>query len=134
MSSEKLTEWYKQINEEDILPNGAIRIKVPVLDTGNGRPHGFPPVLNHPTDGGAEVPSDQCPDKEELDLGDPNKVETKDKINSMKVFFLTKQMQSLLVQVSGLLDPYGEDSIEKENLLDEIKNLYDNIGKIIPKL
>jgi hypothetical protein len=109
---DKLSDWYQQINEEDILPNGVIKINVPVVDADV-------PV--------ADVPTTMVPPQEEK--SDP--VASKDKGISLRAFILAKQIQDSLVRLSGLVEPYEAESEERQKLSDSIKKLHRELGEEI---
>lgn len=108
---QKLTDWYKQINEEDILPNGVIKINVPVIDTDVP----IAPV---------EEPSDETLEKP----GDSSVV-AKDKDASLRSFIIAKQIQDSLVRLAGLIEPYETDSEERQKISDHIKQLHRDLGE-----
>lgn len=116
----ELKEWYEGIDQNTIAPNGAIKIKVPVLDADNDNK----PVVvtggesNHPTaNGGSEENKDP--------------VVVKDKNSSLKAFVYAKKIQDLLVKAAGLDGPYDEDSEIRQALVDKIKLLYRKMGEEI---
>lgn len=115
--SKELREWYEGINEEDILPNGAISIKVPVVDA----------------DSGEHVTSDNLPQEQEPPKSDDPVVE-KDKHNSLKAFVCAKRIQDLLIRVAGLTSPYEEDSETRQAIVDKIKELHRELGEEIASL
>lgn len=123
----ELTDWYGEINEEDVLPNGVIKLKVPVLDAGDGRPHGFPPI-HHPS-------VDDCGDTEDENPPEPtDPVVMKDKATSMKAFIIAKRIQNILIRAASLAEPYEEDSEKRQELTDALKTLHRELGEQIVKL
>ena len=118
---ENLIEWYNKLNEDE----GIAKITVPVMDTGDGKPHGFPPVIEPET---AEVPPVIEPEKKV----DP--VVSKDKQNALMSFVMVRRIQDLLVQVAGLSEPYETDSEERQEMVDSVKSLYIKLGDTIGKL
>jgi len=108
-----LKDWYKQINEEDILPNGVIKINVPVVD--------------------ADVPITPEVDTT-LIKSNEDPVVSKDKGITLRAFVLAKQIQDSLVRLAGLVEPYESDSEERQKTSDHIKQLHRELGEEIASL
>lgn len=117
--SEQLKEWYEGIDSQDVSPNGAIKIKVPVIDADSGE---------HVT---ADEPESVCDEPEETN-DDP--VVQRDKFNSLKAFMYSKRIQDVLVQIAGLVEPYEEDSEKREALIDKVRIMHKKLGEEIASL
>lgn len=121
MSDINLKDWYEQLNEDDFLPNGAIKINAPVIDADSGeRVVSAPPQV---ADDGTEM-------KPKSD--DP--VVDKDKDKSLKAFIYAKRMQDLLIKIAGLVEPYESDSEVRQALVDKLKYVHEKMGEEIASL
>lgn len=120
----ELTDWYGEINEEDVLPNGVIKIKVPVLNQdGENIGHENTPSV------------DDCGDSEDENPPEPtDPVVMKDKATSMKAFIIAKRIQNILIRAASLAEPYEEDSEKRQELTDALKALHRELGEQIVKL
>lgn len=114
----ELKEWYDGIDQQqDVAPNGLIKIKVPAIDADSGEQ-----VIVKPesADGGCESSDDP--------------VVERDKHNSLKAFIYAKRIQDLLVRVAGLVEPYEEDSEERQKLVDKVRIMHQKLGEEIASL
>ena len=118
MKAKSLKEWYGSINEEDMLPNGVIQLKLPVIDA---VPEQEPEVQ-------IQV-SDQEVKKE---ISDP--VVLKDREVSLKAFVLAKRIQDSLIKLSEMIDPYQSGSEERNKTSAYVKELYRELGEEIASL
>lgn len=124
----ELKEWYEEINESDILPNGVIKLRVPVLDDEGS---GVQLDPNHIADGGTEAP----PNNDCMGSSKPeDPVVEKDKGNSLKAFVCAKRIQDLLIQAASLAGPYEEDSETRQAIVDKIKSLHRELGEVLSQL
>ena len=113
----ELIDWYNQLNEEAVIA----KVNVPVIDS--------PEITNAVADGGSEEPKEVVVKTKESDP-----VDEKDKDNMMVTFIMTKKLQGLLMRLGGIESPYEDGSVERQNTVDEIKNLYELLGEKISKL
>jgi hypothetical protein len=112
--SENLVSWYQKLNEEDILPNGAIKINVPVID--------------------AEVSIAPEVDTISKIKSDNDPVVIKDKESVLRAFNLINIMQSYLTKLMSVSLPYETGSEERNNISLSIKELYGKLGEEINSL
>jgi hypothetical protein len=119
----ELLDWYNKLNE-GIEGEGIAKITVPVLDTDDGKPHGFPP----------DVDTEEEKPPVEIKIERPDPVEDKDKSNSLVSFVATRRIQDILVKLADLEDPYEKDSEERQGLVDSAKGLYIKLGEYISSL
>ncbi len=118
--NKNLIDWYQQLNEEDILPNGSIKLHLPVLDADV--------VVSH----GVEDPVDDESLARIRAENDP--VVMKDKASSIRAFALTSIIQNNLTKIVGMVQPYELGSEERQKLSTCIKEAYIKLGEEIASL
>ena len=127
MSEENyLKEWYAGINENDILPNGSVRLTVPVIDGNTGEQMNVHDQEEH------QDQEEQHDHQEQQQSTD--KVVIKGKDSALGSFVLAKRIQDLLLKTAGLNNPYDEDSEERQMILDKVKALYQELGENLAAL
>lgn len=116
-----LSTWYESLNEEDMLPNGAIKLHLPVLDTDV--------VI--------------APKAEEWPVSDENISNTrsendtvviKDRQTAMRAFALVSSIQSYLTRIASISQPYESGSEERQKISTDIKELCGKLAEEVALL
>lgn len=72
-------------------------------------------------------------DVEEIEK-ENDKVERKNKYNSLKAFFYARKIQDLLLELASLESPFSNESIERQDLVDKIRQIHSLLGEEIASL
>ncbi len=114
--NKNLIDWYQQLNEEDILPNGAIKLHLPVLNTDVV----ISKEVEEPVDNVlANIRAKDDP------------VVIKDKAAIMRSFDLIAIIQHHLTAMMIIPQPYEIGSEQRQNVSTLIKEAYTKLGEEI---